>query len=261
MTNRWDVWLFKNNFANSRTHADSLINNHQVEYLLNSIWIKVPKSSQKVPENITLDNVRVLMGEANKFVSRGGIKLEGALNYLKLIPAGFRVLDLGISTGGFTDCLLQNNVHSVIGVDVGHDQLSPKLKQHSQLKYFDGINVRSLSNYKDQITDLSYPFDLIVGDLSFISLTLIIPELNTFLKNEGSILLLVKPQFELTPKDLNKSGVVKNPKLYETVKEKIVACAISNKYVVIDFFESPISGKDGNKEFFVYLKKAKASNL
>jgi 23S rRNA (cytidine1920-2'-O)/16S rRNA (cytidine1409-2'-O)-methyltransferase len=251
---RIDQWLSQQNLANSRTHAAALIEQGQVELFQpsTSTWNKVTKSSLKISFEMSAEMVRVLSGPANRYVSRGGIKLEGALNHASLNVNGLRVLDVGTSTGGFADCCLQQNAAFVVGVDVGHGQLAPSLSQHPNLVLYEGVNAKNLSSYKTTLDELQRPFDLIVGDLSFISITTVFPHLRNFLSPQGHVLFLVKPQFELDSKALNKSGIVKAPRSYDLVKIKILESCIRSQLQVLDYFDSPIEGKDGNREFFVF---------
>lgn len=251
---RIDQWLNLNGFANSRTHAASLIEEGQVEIKTTAAgpWIKLTKPSYKIPSDFSKDQVQITEGPANRFVSRGGLKLEGALNQANLSVKGMRILDVGVSTGGFSDCCLQQGASMVVGVDVGHGQLSPQMSKHQNFIHFEGINAKNLSTHQVEISELQNPFDLIIGDVSFISLSAIIPQLPALLKPNGSILFLVKPQFELEASALNKSGVVKSPRAYERVKTKIIESCKSSGLTVNDYFSSNIDGKDGNKEFFIF---------
>lgn len=251
---RIDQWLSLHGLANSRTHGAALVEAGQVELLdqKSGRWAPVTKVSQRVPSSLATSDVRIQCGPANRFVSRGGLKLEGALQQTQLNVTSARVLDVGISTGGFADCCLQAGALEVIGVDVGTGQLASSLLQDQRLKAFEGVNAKKLSEYQSQIPELRGGFDVIVGDLSFISLTVVLPQLPSLLRPEGKILFLVKPQFELESKALNKKGLVRDPKSYDLVKTKIlVACAEAQLHV-LDYFDSSLPGKDGNREFFVF---------
>lgn len=252
---RLDLYLVQKGFATSRTHAQELIEAGQVFLNQDGKKSVLKKSSQPVDsENAPL--IVVELGPANRYVSRGGLKLEGALSHVNLSPQGLKVLDVGISTGGFTDCLLQNGAEYVLGVDVGHGQVSLMLKDHPRLKVLEGVNARALSS-EDRVLALTpaEKFDLIVMDVSFISIELIIPELKSFLKPTGHLLSLVKPQFEVGVDGLAKGGIVKDASLYAKVEEKIRSCCQTNGFEVKEYFESSIEGKDGNHEFFVFAKK------
>lgn len=252
---RLDIWLTEKGLASSRTHAQEVIEAGQV--FLNSPQarkiLKKPSLSMSSEE---ADLLIVEDGAATRFVSRGGLKLEGALAHVGLNVTGLQALDVGISTGGFTDCLLQNQVTSVLGVDVGHGQVHKSLAGHPRLKVFEGVNARQLS--QESLVRNAMPsggFDLIVMDVSFISISLIIPELPLFLKSGGHLLSLVKPQFEVGIDGLSKGGIVKDISKFAEVETKIKASCVAAGFKVLDYFSSPILGKDGNSEFFIYAQK------
>lgn len=258
---RLDLWLLEQKQASSRSHAQELIEMGQV-YLVNAQGRKVlSKASFKVLPEM---NIEVEKGPANRFVSRGGLKMEGALEHTALSVDGKICLDVGISTGGFADCLLQRGAKLVIGVDVGHGQVHSSLYQHPRLKYLEGINARELStsaDFKSLVSAILSQggFDLIVMDVSFISMTLIAPQFASLLKTEGEVLCLVKPQFEVGVQGLGKGGIVKDESLYQQVEEKIRTELERSGLQVKDYFSSSIEGKDGNREFFVWAYKAKSS--
>ena len=191
----------------------------------------------------------------DRFVSRGGVKLAGALAITGLDVAGRSCLDVGQSTGGFTDCLLQADARQVVGVDVGHEQLHPRLLADSRVTSFEGINCRALvaADLGDALP--ADGFDLIVGDLSFISLTLVMPQLPALLGAGGDLLLLVKPQFEVGPGHIGRGGIVRDPMLHDEVEGKLRRCAADLGLTVRAWFASPITGADGNREFFIWLNK------
>jgi 23S rRNA (cytidine1920-2'-O)/16S rRNA (cytidine1409-2'-O)-methyltransferase len=183
-----------------------------------------------------------------RYVSRGGLKLEGALRGTGLDVRGWRCLDAGQSTGGFTDCLLQHGAASVVGVDVGHGQLHPRLAADARVRALQGVNARTL----DASVLRAAEFDLIVGDLSFISLTLILPRLTPLLAARGQLLLLVKPQFELQPAQIGKGGIVRDPALYAEVERRLRAACAACGLRVRHWLPSAIAGGDGNREFFIH---------
>jgi 23S rRNA (cytidine1920-2'-O)/16S rRNA (cytidine1409-2'-O)-methyltransferase len=252
---RLDIYVFEKGLAQSRTHAQELIEAGQV-FLDKDGQKKILKKSN-LPVTPEMENhISVDQGPANRFVSRGGLKLEGALKHVGLNIQGFDVLDVGISTGGFTDCALQSGARFVLGVDVGHGQVSASLLNNSKLKVIEGINARALSKEASVLEATPKDgFDLIVMDVSFISIEMIIPELARFLKPSGQLLSLVKPQFEVGVDGLAKGGIVKDSSLYLKVEEKIKAVCQSSGFEVKDYFASSIEGKDGNHEFFVFAKK------
>jgi Predicted rRNA methylase len=252
---RLDVYLVEKGLANSRTHAQELIDSEQV-FIFEGANKKILKKSSLNVDSAQ-SNIQVESGPANRYVSRGGLKLEGALEKAKINVKNLNALDVGLSTGGFTDCLLQSGVASVLGVDVGHGQTHPKLLKETRLKVLEGINARNLSSISGVVEDSKVKggFDIIVMDVSFISITLIIPEFKALLKNGGHLLSLVKPQFEVGVDGLSKGGIVKDTSLYVDVEKKIRECCEQSGMTVLDYFVSPIEGKDGNTEFFIFCKK------
>ncbi|MGZ3796981.1 MAG: TlyA family RNA methyltransferase [Pseudobdellovibrionaceae bacterium] len=255
---RLDLYLVQIKLAFSRSHAQELIRAHQVYQIKNEQKIILKKSSHSVDP--VQDQIFIEAGPANRFVSRGGLKLEGALKHCRLSVKDWNVLDVGISTGGFTDCLLQAEAASVVGVDVGHGQLHPSLlAKKPRLLHFEGLNAREID--KDPQVKMAMPregFDLIVMDVSFISITLILPQLVSLLRPQGILLSLVKPQFEVGPEGLGKGGLVKDPRLYSMIEDKVIKLCESSGLGVKDYFNSPIEGKDGNREFFIFAQKKKA---
>jgi len=175
------------------------------------------------------------------------------LNHLKLEVKGLKVLDVGQSTGGFTDCLLQNQAALVVGIDVGRDQLHESLKNHSQVRSFESLHVHELGAHSEFLNSVPKGgFDLIVADVSFISLTKVMSWLKPYLKPGGEFLFLVKPQFESGPNALDKNGIVKDEKVYAIVQNNISAEAESVFGKVLDYFKAGLQGKDGNQEYFIY---------
>jgi 23S rRNA (cytidine1920-2'-O)/16S rRNA (cytidine1409-2'-O)-methyltransferase len=200
--------------------------------------------------------IAVAASDLTRFASRGGLKLARALERTHVNPAGYTVLDMGQSTGGFTDCLLQAGAAKVVGVDVGRDQLVQTLREDPRVVCLEGINGRALP-VQDLLSHTvgQLGFDLIVMDVSFISQTLIIPALQPLLNSGGQLLSLVKPQFELQPEHIGKNGLVKSAKFYPQVEERIRACLSENGFKILEYFDSGIEGGDGNREFFVLTCK------
>jgi 23S rRNA (cytidine1920-2'-O)/16S rRNA (cytidine1409-2'-O)-methyltransferase len=192
--------------------------------------------------------------EFDRYVSRGGVKLAGALAHAGIEVAGKTCLDVGQSTGGFTDCLLQNGAAHVVGIDVGHGQLHARLAADPRVELLEGINARELATSALAARRPEPLFDLIVADVSFISLTLVLPQLPAFLAPGGDMLLLVKPQFEVGPGGVEKGGIVRDPALYGAVEMKLRACCADHRLTVCDWFDSPITGTDGNREFLLHLR-------
>jgi len=270
---RADLLLVERGLAPSRTAAQRLIAGGHV-------FTRVGRKGTRVAltkPGVTLDDdiaIEVEASDLNRFVSRGGLKLDGALDRVGLDVAGMRCLDVGQSTGGFTDCLLQRGASHVVGVDVGHDQLHPSLRSDPRVTYFEGVNARELTrehpsvgaalprplagNHPGSRQSLSYssdtPFDLVVADVSFISLTKVLPQWPALLTPDGRVLSLVKPQFEVGAENVARGGIVRDPSLYAMVEASIrEACTVAGLNV-LDYFESPITGSDGNHEFFVYAQ-------
>ncbi|WP_300655963.1 TlyA family RNA methyltransferase, partial [Hydrogenophaga sp.] len=222
--------------------------------LLPGDWTTVSKNGQELRETVELQAVD---NAETRFVSRGGLKLDGALQRVALDVRGLRCLDVGQSSGGFTDCLLQRGARQVVGVDVGQGQLHPRQRDDARVVCIERCNARDLT--AEALTDAggpsaAAPFDLIVGDLSFISQTLVWPSLVPLLKAGGHVLMLVKPQFELQPEHIGKGGLVKSEASYPLVRERIGQVVQDSGLVLLDYFESPITGGDGNREFLVFAR-------
>jgi len=185
-----------------------------------------------------------------KYVGRGALKLESALNHFQIDVQGKTVLDIGASTGGFTDCMLQRGAEKVYAVDVGYGQLDWKLRNDPRVTVLEQINARFLT--RDQIQEL---VDICVIDVSFISLTLILANAFTLLKPAGLILALIKPQFELKRSDVGKGGIIRDPHLHQKAQDKIVAFVNYLGHVVTGIAPAAIKGADGNQEFFACIRK------
>ena len=330
---RADVFLVDFGHATTRSQAQRLIA-AGVEWRLSPLapWQKVAKNGDEIP---SVAEVRLLDDAEAKYISRGGLKLEGALRATSLSVTGLRCLDVGQSTGGFTDCLLQHGAAQVIGVDVGHGQLHERLRSDLRVVCVEGVNARSLTaqalqdacelalsevieaeednetqpeapyswmrnggqvdeayddsnDAKDQDieafkseraardkareegtlpverrrraecadVDITPLFDVVTGDLSFISLTLVLPALVPLLAPGGHLLMLVKPQFELQPGQVGKGGIVRDATLYAVVEQRIRDCCAELGLEVQAWLDSPISGGDGNREFFVFARRS-----
>lgn len=240
---RADALLVQQGLASSRTTAQRLIEAGRVSLDGDTLL----KPAQLLPDNAAL---AVAPPPGPEYVSRGGIKLAGALLHAGIDVRGRDCLDIGQSTGGFTDCLLQHGAAKVVGIDVGHGQLHPAIAADPRVEHHEGINARSLQ--KSALAGRQ--FDLIVADVSFISLTLIIPQLPPLLTALGDLLLLVKPQFEVGPDFLGKGGIVTDPALYPAVRDKIANCCAQHHFAIRAGFDSPITGSDGNREFFLHAR-------
>ncbi|BEP40113.1 TlyA family RNA methyltransferase [Variovorax sp. V15] len=219
-------------------------------------WRDVVKNKDDVPESAELE---LLDAAEARYVSRGGLKLEGALAASGIDAAGKLCLDVGQSTGGFTDCLLQRGAARVVGVDVGHGQLHARLREDQRVVAIEGVNARALSA-DDLGEEGESRFDLVVGDLSFISLTLVLPAVVEFLADEGRLLMLVKPQFELQPGQVGKGGIVRDESMYAVVEKRLRDACEALGLRVLQWFDSPIAGGDGNREFFIHAERAVRAN-
>jgi 23S rRNA (cytidine1920-2'-O)/16S rRNA (cytidine1409-2'-O)-methyltransferase len=191
-----------------------------------------------------------LTHEPQPYVSRGGLKLERALDFFHIDPRGKAVMDVGASTGGFTDCLLQRGARRIYAVDVGYGQLAWKLQQDPRVINLQRRNIRYLS-----WEEVGEEVDLAVVDTSFISLELVIPPTLTFLKEGGGLLTLVKPQFEVGKGEVGKGGVVRDAEKHRQVVERIVQFAEGHGLIPHGVIESPLLGPKGNREFFLYCER------
>ncbi len=203
----------------------------------------------KAAELIEID-APISIVQPPQFASRGALKLGGALDFFGVEVKGKTALDIGSSTGGFTDCLLQRGAAKLFAVDVGHGQLAWKLRNDPRVTVMEKVNARFLS--REDIPEVA---DLCVIDVSFISLTLILPRAFELIAPEGMILALIKPQFELQRKDVGRGGIVREPALHEKVQQKIVKFVEEANYHVVGLVPSTITGTDGNQEFFICIRK------
>ncbi len=190
------------------------------------------------------------LAEPPRFVGRGGLKLEGALDHFAIDPTGATALDIGASTGGFTDCLLQRGAAKVYAIDVGHGQMAWKIRNDPRVVVRENLNARHLSR-----ADIPEPVDLCVIDVSFISLTLILPNAFELITPTGVILALIKPQFELRPEDVGRGGIVSDLALHEKAQQKIWDFITAQGHAVAGIVPAPITGTDGNQEFFICARK------
>lgn len=242
---RADTLLVANGLAPSRARARQLIESG----LVSVDGKTISKPGQLLPDFTKPD---VQEDAATRFVSRGALKLEAALQHTGLDVSGWQCLDIGQSTGGFTDCLLQHGASKVLGVEVGHDQLHPRLASDQRCITLEGINARRLTS---SMLDEHFPaggFDLLVCDASFISLTLLLPQWPALLKPDGHVIALVKPQFEVGPQGLGKGGIVRDTQLYCDVEVKIRSAMDEAGLHTLAWIDSPITGSDGNREFLIH---------
>lgn len=249
---RADVRLAELGLAPSRTAAQQYIAAGRVFLLEAGRRTAISKPSLKLLDDAVLE---VTPDAADRYVSRGGLKLAGALPQTGLSVAGWHCLDVGISTGGFADCLLQAGASRVVGVEVGHGQLHPRLLADPRVQQFEGVNARALDQSAILAANAGQPFDLAVADVSFISLTLVLPAFAELVRPGGHFLLLVKPQFEVGREGIGKGGIVRDTALYAGVREKVEAAAAALQLRCLAWFNSPIEGGDGNHEFFLQLQR------
>ena len=271
---RIDQLLVRRNMASTRSQAQRLIADG-VEWLQGEAWKRIAKNGDEVPDAA---QIRLLNDAQARYVSRGGLKLEHALQTVVLDVTGMHCLDVGQSTGGFTDCLLQHGAAFVTGVDVGSAQLHPQLRTDPRVLCVENVNARNLQTedllqafaastgdeglFEEeapdvQVADAPYAteLDLIVVDLSFISQTLVLPALVPLLRPGGTLLSLVKPQFELQPGQVGKGGIVKDATHYVFVEQRLREACAALGLTVTAWFDSPLQGGDGNHEFFICARK------
>ncbi|AEB11254.1 TlyA family RNA methyltransferase [Marinithermus hydrothermalis] len=234
---RLDVLLVERGMAASRAKAQALIRAGRVR-VAGRI---VTKASAKV--SLT-DPIEVL--EPLRYVGRGGYKLEAALEAFGVNPRGWVCADVGASTGGFTDCLLQRGAARVYAIDVGRDQLHPALRADPRVVVMEGVNARYLEALTERV-------DLVVMDVAFISQTKLLPVVRRWVKDDGALITLVKPQFEAGP-GATRSGVVRDPAVWRRALRGVVACAEGVGLGALGLIPSPVRGGDGNQEFLLYLR-------
>lgn len=250
---RADQLLVAQQLAPTRSAAQRLIERGVVEWAAARGWTAVRKAGEDLPQTAQL---RLTDDAELRYVSRGGLKLEGALAHCGLSVAGLTVLDMGQSTGGFSDCLLKAGAARVVGVDVGHGQLHERLRGDARVTPLEGLHVRALAGSALAQAAPDGGFALIVGDLSFISMIGALPHLAPWLAPGGQVLLLIKPQFELGPQAIGKGGLVKDPALYPRLEQQAREAAQALGWRVRDYFGSAITGGDGNTEFFLWAEAA-----
>ena len=239
---RLDVLLVEKGYAQSRERAKSLIMSGIV--FVNGE--RVDKAGSMLAEDALLE----LRGNDLSYVSRGGLKLEKAMQSFPITLEQKVCMDIGASTGGFTDCMLQNGAKKVFAVDVGYGQLAWKLRCDERVVNMERTNVRFLT--AEQVGE---PVDFISVDVSFISLTLVLPVAKTFLAEDGEMVCLIKPQFEAGRENVGKKGVVRDRQVHIEVVNKIISFAIENDFDVKGLTFSPVKGPEGNIEYLVFLKK------
>lgn len=240
---RLDVAVFEQGYAPSREKARALIM-AGIVYVNNQ---KVDKAGFELKEGDILE----VRGKALQYVSRGGLKLEKAMQEFPISLAGKICMDVGASTGGFTDCMLQNGAVKVYSVDVGYGQLAWKLRTDERVVNLERTNFRYAT--REQVPD---EIDFASVDVSFISLKHILPNLNALLADDGQAVCLIKPQFEAGKEKVGKKGVVRDLAVHLEVVENVIDLAIENGFSVCGLQFSPIKGPEGNIEYLIYLKKS-----
>ena len=246
---RVDKLLVERGLAPSRARAQALV-------MAGVVLVgerRVEKPSETLPPDAPL-RVRGADDPAARYVGRGGLKLEKALREFNLDVTDWTCLDVGASTGGFTDCLLQHGARRVVAVDVGHNQIAYRLRTDARVEVREGVNARHL-----RPEDFDEKFDLVTMDVSFISATKVLPALKGLLKGGGRAVVLVKPQFEVGKGEVGKGGVVTDPEKHARVVREVSEAARSLGFEVRGVTESPVRGADGNVEFLA-LYEARGEN-
>jgi len=246
---RLDVLLVERGFAETRTKAQAIIMSGMV-YVAGQ---KADKPGMSFDETVDIE----VRGAACPYVSRGGLKLEKALRDFGVDPTGYVCSDSGASTGGFTDCLLQQGASKVFAIDVGYGQLDWKIRSDPRVVVMERTNVRYVTSEQ-----LGEPLDLSVVDVSFISLRIVLPVIKTFLKeNAGQVLCLIKPQFEAGKEKVGKKGVVRDPAVHKEVLDDFVKLTKETGFKILGLTFSPVKGPEGNIEFLAHLTLADVNGI
>jgi 23S rRNA (cytidine1920-2'-O)/16S rRNA (cytidine1409-2'-O)-methyltransferase len=242
---RIDKLLVERGLADSRTKAQALV-------MAGVVLVDEQQASK--PSDLVSPDAKIRVKHADnpaaRYVGRGGLKLEAALQDFAVDVSGMICLDVGASTGGFTDCLLQHGAERVIAIDVGHNQIDWRLRQDPRVEVREGVNARYLRQ-----EDFGEKFDLAVMDLSFISATKVMPAVVPLLKSEGRLIVLIKPQFEVGREQVDRGGIVRDPRKHLIVIAQVNAAADQLGLVSAKVIESPIRGAEGNVEFLALYKK------
>lgn len=243
---RIDKLLVERGFAESRTKAQALV----IAGVVLANEQRISKPSDQIPTDAEI-RVKGAGDPALRYASRAGLKLEAALNHFQIHVRDFICLDIGASTGGFTDCLLQHGARRVVSVDVGHNQLDWRLRSDPRVEVREGVNARYLKS-----EDFDTKFDFAVMDVSFISATKVIPAVVNLLAETGSLIVLIKPQFEVGRGEVGSGGIVRDPQKHARVVEEVNTAAADLGLKIAGVVESPITGADGNIEFLALYHKA-----
>ena len=246
---RLDVLLTEQGYADTRSKAQAIIMAGQV-YVNGQ---KADKPGISYEETVQLE----VRGETCPYVSRGGLKLEKALRDFGVKPVGYVCSDSGASTGGFTDCLLQQGAKKVFAIDVGYGQLDWKIRSYERVVVMERTNIRYVTP-----EDLGEPLDLSVIDVSFIGLEIVLPTIKNLLKpGSGQVLCLIKPQFEAGKENVGKKGVVRDPKIHQMVLDNFVALVKRLGFTILGLTFSPVKGPEGNIEFLGHLTLADVAGI
>ena len=240
---RLDVALVERGYTESREKAKALI-------MAGVVYVNNQKSD-KAGNTVKPDDIIEVRGETLKYVSRGGLKLEKAMNSFNITLGGCVCADIGASTGGFTDCMLQNGASKVYSIDVGYGQLAWKLRTDSRVVNLERTNMRKVT--REQVPD---EIDFFSVDVSFISLKLILPVARQLMSENAQAVCLIKPQFEAGREKVGKKGVVRDPAVHVEVVRKIFDFCLENGFDVLNLDYSPIKGPEGNIEYLIHLRKS-----
>jgi 23S rRNA (cytidine1920-2'-O)/16S rRNA (cytidine1409-2'-O)-methyltransferase len=246
MKERLDKILHDMGLARSRSHAKELVGG---EHVLVDGKVCTKASLMVTKEQVSLTSE---IGDEFKYVGRGAQKISGALKDFNVSVKNLIIADVGASTGGFTDFVLQNGAAKVYAIDVGHDQLAESLRKDPRVVNLEGVNVRHPYELDEKV-------DLAVVDLSYISLKLTLPTIASFLKESGEIITLVKPQFEAGPDAIGKGGIVKDKSVHETILKELTSFCFEQNLNFVNVTRSSIKGKTGNQEYFFHLRKDKTA--
>jgi 23S rRNA (cytidine1920-2'-O)/16S rRNA (cytidine1409-2'-O)-methyltransferase len=239
---RLDTVMLERGLAPTRERARALILAGQVKVNGNIL----SKAGAPVPEDAVVE----LITPDHPYVGRGGVKLAHALDAFAIDVTGRRALDVGASTGGFTDVLLQRGAASVVALDVGRGQLDWRLRNDPRVIVREGVNARALSS-----GDVPHPVDVVTVDVAFISLRHILPALPNVIAAHADVIALVKPQFEAGREQVGKGGIVRDPAVHESVLAQVTSAAADSRFERLAMTPSPITGAEGNREFFLHLRR------
>lgn len=243
---RLDTMVFERGITDSRQKAKAII-------MSGNVYVDNQKADK--PGSMYKSDVKIeYRGRQLAYVSRGGLKLEKAINSFNINLESKICMDIGASTGGFTDCMLQNGAKKVYAVDVGYGQLAWKLRTDKRVVNLERTNIRYLDDNK-----ISDKIDFCSVDVSFISLCLVLPVVRKFLSDDKDAVCLIKPQFEAGKENVGKKGVIRDPLIHKEVIKKIKTFVISNGFSVLGLDFSPVKGPEGNIEYLIYIRKTKSS--